>query len=119
MALALLNFRCVETPTENHLEQPLHLLTLQEAAELLQVSQRTVNRQKWDGTLVFLEEAWLIQQSGTQQKRNSIHFSMNFFRITPRIKYSEQVSLSLVEIGAVYRLRTAQYRLIRHCVSLS
>ena len=44
MALALLNFRCVKTPTENHVEQPLHLLTLQEAAELLQVSQRTANR---------------------------------------------------------------------------
>jgi excisionase family DNA binding protein len=34
----------VKTPTENHVEQPLHLLTLQEAAELLQVSQRTANR---------------------------------------------------------------------------
>jgi excisionase family DNA binding protein len=44
MALALLNFRCVETPMETYLEQPLRLLTLQETAELLQMSQRTVNR---------------------------------------------------------------------------
>jgi excisionase family DNA binding protein len=44
MALALLNFRCMETPTENHLEQPLRLLTIQETAELLQVSRRTVHR---------------------------------------------------------------------------
>jgi excisionase family DNA binding protein len=40
MALALLNFRCVETPTENDLNQPLRLLTLQETAELLRLSTR-------------------------------------------------------------------------------
>ena len=42
MALASLNFRCVETPTENDLEQPIRLLTLQETAELLRLSTRTV-----------------------------------------------------------------------------
>ena len=44
MALALLNFRCVETPTENDINQPLRCLTLKEAAAMLQISQRTAQR---------------------------------------------------------------------------
>jgi len=44
VALALLNFRCVETPTENDLSQPLRCLTLKEAAAMLQISQRTAQR---------------------------------------------------------------------------
>jgi excisionase family DNA binding protein len=43
MALALLNFRCVETPTENG-DQPLRLLTLKETADVLQLSRRTVHQ---------------------------------------------------------------------------
>ena len=65
MALALLNFRCVETPTENHLEQPLRLLTLQETAELLQVSQRTVNRMIQDKKLPAFKVGgqWRVRES--------------------------------------------------------
>jgi excisionase family DNA binding protein len=43
MALALLNLSAVETPTENE-PNPLSLLTLKEAAELLRLSGRTVHR---------------------------------------------------------------------------
>lgn len=43
MALALLNLRAVDTPTENE-PNPLSLLTLKEAAELLRLSGRTVHR---------------------------------------------------------------------------
>lgn len=65
VALALLNFRCVETPTENHLEQPLRLLTLQETAELLQVSQRTVNRMIQDKKLPAFKVGgqWRVRES--------------------------------------------------------
>jgi excisionase family DNA binding protein len=65
MALALLNFRCVETPTENDLNQPLRLLTLQETAELLQVSQRTVNRMIQDKKLPAFKVGgqWRVRES--------------------------------------------------------
>ena len=65
VALALLNFSCVETPTENHLEQPLRLLTLQETAELLQVSQRTVNRMIQDKKLPAFKVGgqWRVRES--------------------------------------------------------
>ena len=65
VALALLNFRCVETLTENHLEQPLRLLTLQETAELLQVSQRTVNRMIQDKKLPAFKVGgqWRVRES--------------------------------------------------------
>jgi excisionase family DNA binding protein len=65
MALALLNFRCVETPTENDLNQPLRLLTLQETAELLRLSTRTVNRMILGKKLPALKVGgqWRVRES--------------------------------------------------------
>jgi len=74
MALALLNLRAVETPTKNEPE-PLSLLTLKEAAELLRLSGRTVHRMLKRKELPAFKVGgqWRVRESHLAQWMQDLH----------------------------------------------